>query len=310
MTTSPKTHADVRIEQHSITTRDETLIHATLYRPPTPNDHAVIIASAMGVKQTYYRHYATYLAEQGFVVLTFDYRGIGQSGNGNLWGDKSTLYEWGSQDLQAMLTWLFRQYPAHDVSLVVHSISGQLIGLADSIDRVQAVLGISAQNIYWRRWHWQRQIQLFVLWYLALPISSFAAGYFPAKRFGLGESTPKGVARDWSRVARSPYGLLDVYGGSLANHFAEFRGTMRLYSFADDTFAPPQTVDELVPMFPNARHIERVHIAPAERGLAEIGHHGFFRETMRDVLWDETADYLLNPMPDIEENEPPSEASA
>ena len=47
-------------------------------------DRAALIMPATGVPQSYYAKYAAYLADRGFRVLTFDYRGIGRSGNGDV----------------------------------------------------------------------------------------------------------------------------------------------------------------------------------------------------------------------------------
>ncbi|RLZ11740.1 serine aminopeptidase domain-containing protein [Faecalibacter macacae] len=39
----------------------------------------IVISSAIGVKQSFYSKYATYLANKGYLVFTYDYRGIGES---------------------------------------------------------------------------------------------------------------------------------------------------------------------------------------------------------------------------------------
>ena len=41
---------------------------------------AVLICGAMGVKQDYYAEFAQWLAAQGYAALSFDYRGMGDSG--------------------------------------------------------------------------------------------------------------------------------------------------------------------------------------------------------------------------------------
>src|SRR5690242_17565370 len=100
--------AAIHSESHKLITRDETPIAATLFLPEShnANQQTVLIASAMGIPRRFYRHYAGFLAEQGFVVLSFDYRGIGDSRKGSLWGNEASMAEWGGQDLQAALKWL------------------------------------------------------------------------------------------------------------------------------------------------------------------------------------------------------------
>jgi predicted alpha/beta hydrolase len=291
----------VRVETHTITTRDQTLIHAFVYRPSTPVDRVAIIGAAMGVRQNFYKTYATYLAEQGFVAVTFDYRGIGLSrGEGALRDHDATLLDWGAQDLQAVIAWVRSQHPAHEIVVVGHSISGQLLGLAPDVDHVQAFLGISAQNSHWNLWGAGMKLPLLGLWYGALPALTALMGYFPAGLLGLGEPQPSGIARDWARTARQRYGLLDVYGGEDDNHYAEFRGAMMLYSFRDDRFAPKRTVTDLPALYPNARAITHQHIDPQDKGVSAIGHMGFFKPDVRDTLWRASTQWLLDPLPDAE----------
>ena len=39
----------------------------------------MLIVPAMGVDQRYYAAFASWLADQGYFVVTFDYRGMGRS---------------------------------------------------------------------------------------------------------------------------------------------------------------------------------------------------------------------------------------
>jgi len=286
----------IHVEEHRITTRDNRSLIATLYRPPQNNGAVILIAPAMGVKQTYYRHYASFLAEQGFVTLTFDYRGIGQSLKDNLWSDKAGLLDWGAEDMQAMLSWLLRQYPNHDLFVIGHSIGAKILGLTRSGHRVKGLLGISSANVYWRLWPLYMQPYLFIFWYILLPLSTYAMGYFPSNIFGLGEKLPSGVGKDWSRMARSRYSVLTMYGETKDNHYAAFEGNFTLITFSDDSLIPNSAAaDELLDYYPNAKNKHHLRINPATVGQDKIGHLGFFRSKMRDALWQESVDYLLKP---------------
>lgn len=63
----------------SITTKDGYEIKATVYQPQNENKSVFLINSANAVKQGYYSSFATYLAELGYWVYTYGYRGIGES---------------------------------------------------------------------------------------------------------------------------------------------------------------------------------------------------------------------------------------
>lgn len=296
----------IRVEQHTITTRDKTSLAATLYRPKKNNGAMILIASAMGVKQNYYRHYATFLAEQGFITLTFDYRGVGDSLKGNLWGYQANLLQWGAEDMQAMLSWLLRQYPNHDLYVVGNSIGTKILGLTRSGHHVKGLLGISSANVYWRLWPLHMQPMLFLFWYILVPFSSYVMGYFPADIFGLGEKLPCEVGLDWSRMARSRYSVRTMYGETKDNHYAAFEGHFTLYTFSDDHLIPKHAADELLDYYPNAKNKHHRRITPAHVGQKAIGHLGFFRPNMREALWQESVDCLLKPQCQnlVQETEP------
>ena len=62
---------------------------------PARADGAVVIASATGVPRRIYAGIARHLAEAGLAVLTFDYRGIGDSRQGPLRREPARMQDWG-----------------------------------------------------------------------------------------------------------------------------------------------------------------------------------------------------------------------
>ncbi len=59
--------------------RDGVKLAATLFEPSTPNGMAILLNSGTGIPRRFYGAFAQHLADRGFAVLTYDYRGIGQS---------------------------------------------------------------------------------------------------------------------------------------------------------------------------------------------------------------------------------------
>lgn len=294
--------AAIRIENHSIMTRDKTLLSATLYRSEQHHKHIVLIAGAMGIPQRFYRHYASFLAEQGCAVLSFDYRGIAESKqNGSLWGYEAHLWQWAAQDLQAMLKWLTRQYPGVKLSVVGHSLGGHLVGAASHNTQVSSLIGISSQSTYWRNWSYLHQPIVGFFWFALIPLFSHAMGYFPSNWFGLGEQLPKHIALEWSRGAANLLGNKGLFINTEHNHYDTFSGHTRFYSFSDDEMmAPQQSVDAILEYYPNAKSQQRRHVSPESIGIDQIGHLRFFRSEMRETLWQETLEWMLNPSGAIE----------
>lgn len=278
------------VSELSILAGDGYKLAATVYTPETSNGRAVVVNSAMGVKRGYYHKYATFLASRGFAVLTYDYRGVGGSRPASLRGSTIRLRDWGMHDQTAAIGWMREQYPHDKLLIVSHSVGGQILGLTPQNQYVAGMLGVASQSGYWQGWPGWRKWYMFAVWHILIPGLTLI-GYFPASKVGLGEDLPAGVAREWARGGRNPRYILGFFGGTADDHYANFKGIFRSYSIEDDTFAPEQSVDALIPFYPNARS-ERLHVKPADLGVNAIGHFGFFREKFADMLWVESADWL------------------
>lgn len=271
---------------------DGARLGATLFRPAAGNGRAVTIQPATGVKQEYYARFAAYLAERGFTVLSFDYRGVGRSlpaGRTALRGFDARMRDWGLQDAPAALDFLERAAPGARLMAIGHSFGGQALGLMPRAERLAAALFVGAQSGYWRNWPLRRRGWMWLAAHFAFPVLPRLLGYFPSTRLGLGEDLPAGVARDWGLFCRHPHyliGALDAYQA-----YARFNAPIRVYAPTDDSFAPRRAVEALLALYPSAKS-ELLPVAPRDVGAEAIGHFGFFRERFRDTLWREAADWL------------------
>ena len=69
----------MQIENQTLTSDNRFPVVTTTYSPTNASLGLVLIAPAMGVPQSYYSKFATWLAERGYQVSTFDYAGMGKS---------------------------------------------------------------------------------------------------------------------------------------------------------------------------------------------------------------------------------------
>lgn len=285
---------DIAMQDIALQTSDDYTLAATLFEPAQPTQRVVLINSAMGVKRGYYAAFAQYLAESGFAVLTYDYRGIGDSRDGaaTLRGFRASILDWAQRDQTAALDWLLARYPDSELSVVGHSLGGQIIGLTPYGERVHKLLAVGSQAGYWRLWDGVQRAKVALFWFGVIPTLTALMGYLPSRWLGLGEDLPAGVARDWGRGGRSPRYLLDLYGGTPDDHYATVSAAIRLLSFEDDTFAPRRAVEALRSFYPNAVS-EHLHIRPADLNVSKIGHFGFFRPPFRETLWAEAVAWLM-----------------
>jgi predicted alpha/beta hydrolase len=284
-------HSQITIASVSIPTADGQRLAGTLVSPRQPNGISVQINGATGVARRYYETFAGFLAQRGFTVLTFDYRGIGGSLPDPAAAAPRKL-DWGRRDIPAAADFLAARTPGMRRAMVCHSFGGQMLGLMPQAGKIDAVLAIASQHGYWRNWSRSHQIRLWLSWYIAFPLVVGLFGKLPGWWLG-GQTLPGPVARDWRRWCCSPHYLVDDEGAPLRPHNDDVRAKLRLISFADDhDFGPKKGVDALTGFYPNAA-IERLHVAPSDWGLRRIGHFGFFKRDMPMRRWGEQADWLL-----------------
>lgn len=252
----------------------------------------VIINPATSVRCRYYSRFADFLHSHGFDVITYDYRGIGESRPPSLKGFEAGWIDWGRLDFEAVLQYTASTFPGQPIHVVAHSVGGFLIGLAASNHLVSRVFTMGAQFAYWRDYARHRRLRLLLKWHVVMPALTALLGYFPGRRLGWLEDTPHGVVRDWT--ARHPR-FEDAYRrGSLilsaaerrelVERFAAMQGATLAVSVTDDEFGTVPAIRRLLRYYRNspATHL---HIPPESIGLGEIGHFAFFHSRFEQSLW-------------------------
>lgn len=89
---------------HRLTAADGRRLAARWFEPAGQPARAVaVVNAATGVPQRFYRHFALWLAARGYAVLTYDYRGIGESRQGPLRAETARMRDWALLDMPAAL---------------------------------------------------------------------------------------------------------------------------------------------------------------------------------------------------------------
>jgi predicted alpha/beta hydrolase len=269
--------------------RDGYRLGATLIRPQSPNGRVILLMAATGVPQQYYAKFSAFLAERGFTVLTFDYRGIGRSLHGSIRSLKAGMRDWALLDAAAAFQFVDENFAKHKLLAIGHSFGGQALGLLPRPERISAALTVGSQSGYWKHWPLLGRAWTWPATHIGLPVVPRLLGYFPGSRLGFGEDLPKGVAIEWASWCRNPRYLVGALG--VEREYARFTAPLRLYAISDDAFAPRRAVEALAALYNNAK-AEIRSVEPKDFGVQSIGHFGFFRERFRASLWTEASDWL------------------
>jgi predicted alpha/beta hydrolase len=290
---------DVFIDDITFPATDRYLLGATLFLPRGAKRHAVLISSATAVPRKVYRGFAGYLAGRGCAVLTYDYRGTGDSRQKSLVGYnqvkslvgfKASMSNWAALDVTAAVAWMRERYKHLPLAYVGHSFGGQALGLLANNAEVSRALLLAAQAGYWKLMASPERYRVYaMLNFVGAPLTRLL-GYTPGWG-GLGEDLPKGVFEEWVRwVMSERYLFSDTKLGALQN-FPKYQGAMRALCFSDDPWATRPAVELLCSGFTAAKP-EILTVTPADAGVSRIGHLGFFRPEHRDALWRGAAEWL------------------
>jgi predicted alpha/beta hydrolase len=259
---------------------------------PGQVEGVVVVASATGVPRRIYSGLAAHLAEGGLAVLTFDYRGIGDSRDRPLREEPARLEDWGRLDLEAALVWMRHRHPALPLLVLGHSAGGQLIGLAPSSRQLAGALTVGAQMGWSGNWPWPARAFMWSFWHLLIPTLTAALGYLPMRALGQGEDLPSGVARQWARWGRRRNYLFDDLGPEVRRAYAGLGFPLRPLHIADDAYAPRRGVEQMASFYGMGTH-PVVTLDPRALGVRRIGHFGWVSPGFRETLWTPIRDWLL-----------------
>ena len=255
-------------------------------------DRLIIISSATGVKQEFYTSFAQYLVGQNFAVITFDYGGIGQSLKGQLSKSIVNVVDWGRLHLEAVLQFAVKEFPQAKKYLLGHSIGGQIIGLAPTATKMDALIMIAGQSGYWCFWTGKGRRKMWGNWFVLFPLLLKLFPYLPSKKISGMENLPHRVAEQWSRWGRhKDYLFSEVNIDTTV--YQQLEQPLTAYCIADDPLAPQGAVEWMLDQYSEANK-KLIHVLPEENGLKKIGHFGFFKAEIGKKLWPQFINHLTN----------------
>ena len=254
-----------------------------VYEPAGAARASVVIGGAMGVRQSFYEAFARWMAQQGFRVTTFDYRGHGDSLHGAMRDVKADLFDW-AQDYEAVISAAKAALPVQPLYLLGHSLGAQLPGLLRKPGQVDGLLSVAAGSGYWRDNAPKLRRVVPYFWWVLVPLATRLCGYFPGRALKKVGDLPSGVILQWRRWCLHPTYSVGAEGAAVAQSYGAVRFPVLALSMADDELMTLRGTHNLVNLYANTeRRVES--ISPAELKVRRIGHFGFFRDQFRQSLW-------------------------
>lgn len=266
-----------------VLTDDNYVLSSHLFEPKESNDKLLLINSATGVKQQIYFSFAQFFCDQGFTVITYDYRGIGLSKPKKMKGFKASMRIWGTEDYKALTNYIKTDFSGYQKFCLGHSLGALILGMNEDSKMFEEFVFVGTQNAFVGNLKFKTKIEAYLGFGIAQPLSTKILGYFPGNWFGLGESLPAGSAFDWQTLIlsrRSTNKLLE----KVKDHSKELTQKVFVIRAEDDAWLTEKGVKSLLEeTYPNMRPTYRL-IKTSESEKNEIGHINFFRSFNRK-LW-------------------------
>jgi predicted alpha/beta hydrolase len=269
---------------------DGYALAATLYSASNerPARQVAVIHGGAGIAASRYRRFASFLADAGIPTLTYDYRGIGASRPASLRGFRAGTEDWAEYDCAAAIAWLRARYPAARIIGIAHSIAALMVGGAHNATEQSRLVMVGGHTGYFRDYAPRYRPLMTALWHGFMPAATFLAGYFPARRFGLGEDLPARMALQWAG-RRTPDLRPTVPGFErvqvLLDRCASLQRPALLVTISDDAFATRSGIKRLLSYYPRLFPLQYMEFTPSEAGIRRIGHFGFFSRAAGAALW-------------------------
>ncbi|MCW8040410.1 MULTISPECIES: alpha/beta fold hydrolase [Acinetobacter] len=274
-----------QFEALNITCKDGYRLSARFYAAQTKqHEYPVLICPATGITKQFYNNFASWLSEQGYDVLVFDFRGIGDSLHGPLSKSTASIVQWGQLDIPAAVDTLLQKASAAQVILLGHSAGGQLLGIVPNYEKVAKVVAVSGSTGHVKGLKGRTKILAPLMFKGIFPIARYTLGYGPTNAIGMGENLPKDVAREWAQFCSKPGYVMNAIGKTVHKDFHhEIQAPITALWSSDDEIATRANVKDLLRMYPNAS-TAMIELKPSEYGHKGIGHMLMFKKSHQN-LW-------------------------
>lgn len=238
-------------ELKPITFADGVKNQISFFNNEKANAPTFLVLPALGVKASYYDGFAQYISENGYHVVSMDWRGLGHS---SVRANRTTNFGYKDfiQDIDEVIVLIKKELPkSKNITLVGHSLGGQLGCLYNLKfpNVTRGIIAIASCSIHHSGWSGRDKLPIFMAGMLFNPISAII-GHLPGKQLGFGDREFRGVIKDWTLTLRTgkyiPKG--DDFDYEDAMPSATF--SILAISVENDFMAPHAAVENLLAKFP------------------------------------------------------------
>lgn len=252
---------------------------AQLFLPSGTAKAAYVLHCATGVPAAYYSKFAQWVADEGFAILTYDYRT-----DADVKTSLISMADWGIHDQNAALNTLIGLFPSSEIRVIGHSLGGLTTAFHENADRISSFSAVCSGPAYWRRAPFPHNLTAFVFWYVLGPLGIAATGSVPARLLGTPTPIPKHAFYQWRKWCCNWHLHRPDWGRTLPEpNLEHVTARLNLIGVSDDPLVPPVCVADLATFYPHAQSSYKT-VSPADAKTKSIGHLAIFRPKCKP-LW-------------------------
>ena len=266
---------------------DGVILKGSLFIPKQPK--AVIqFNGGTAVKKEFYFPFITFLAENDYLVCSWDYRGSGESAPENLSKCDFKYSDYGTKDMPAVKSFLSSKYPELSILIFGHSAGGQQVGFMHNCQDYKGMVCFAVSTGYAPQFKWNYRLMSFYFFYIFSPLSILFKGYVVAKPFGYMENLPKNVVLEWRDWCHKKHYFFDqkFYKKMVPEgYFNDMPFPIHLFWTNDDKISNKKNTNDYWKNVKSGFGICFQELIPSEYQEKEINHFGFFKKRMSKKLW-------------------------
>jgi len=281
-------------EKFSVRCADGVELKGVLLIPDSPKA-IVQFNGGTATKKEFYLPFLEYLASHNYLCCLWDYRGSGESAPKNMAECDYTFRDYGMKDMPAIKDYLTERFPDLPLLLFAHSVGGQQVGFMNNHEGYTGMVGFAISTGYLSHMPIGYRLISIFFFHIFTPISIWLTGYVKAKTFGIMENLPKNVAvewRDWCMKAN--YFFDKKFFGKTVPEGSFKRITYPIHVFwtTDDPISNKRSVPTFWSNVTSDESISFTKLSPNALNVKKIGHFGFFKKSMKFMLWSKGLDNL------------------
>ncbi len=268
------------------TAQDGTLLKGRVFPAKNPKA-AVLLNPGTATWTGFYAPFAEFLAEHGYSVMLWNYRGFCESRNERLAGSKIRFSDIGRLDIPAALDKAGELFAGLPLYCVAHSAGGQQLGFAANCNQLRGLVAVASSTGYFWNMPPVYRFKALLFFKLIAPLSSALFGYVKAKSLGLMEDLPPQLAREWGYWCGKKDFLFDpeviaAYPGD--PYFHHYRFPVHVITADDDEISTEKNLANLWKHIHSSQPITFTRYRAADMPGNKVGHFGYFRRSYQ-LIW-------------------------